>query len=62
MKEEVLLFTHLFGLSARVGAKALVVLAASLAELAEALRGAVSWYADTEDQVLARGRGAAGAA
>ena len=38
------------------------VLAASLAELAEALRGAVSWYADTEDQVLVRGRGAAGAA
>jgi hypothetical protein len=34
MKEEVVLFTHLFGLSARVGAKALVVLAASLAVLA----------------------------
>jgi hypothetical protein len=43
-------------------ADAAQVLAASLAEHAESLRGAVRRYADTEDQVLARGRGAAGAA
>ena len=48
--------------AAQALADAAQVLAASLAELAEALRGAVSWYADTEDQVLVRGRGAAGAA
>ena len=36
------------------------VLAVGLAEHAEALRAAVSCYADTEDQVLAQGRCAAG--
>ena len=43
-------------------ADAVRVLAAGLAEQAEALRTAVSCYADTEDQVLAQGRCAAGAA
>ena len=43
-------------------AEAVRVLAAGLAEQAEALRTAVSCYADTDDQVLAQGRCAAGAA
>ena len=43
-------------------AEAARVLAASFAEHAEALGAAVSCYADTEDQVLAQSRCAAGAA
>ena len=43
-------------------ADAAQVLAAGLAEHAEALRAAVTSYTDTEDQVVAQGRCAAGAA